>query len=93
MVDNPKAVPNATATVPLGNASNTTTLAPTAALAADNFRWGPEKDDAGTKEYTKNTKAAMDATARTHQAWQKEIISCTKDIRQLSRFDGQAAKR
>ena len=74
-----------------GNASNTTTLAPTAATAADNSRWGLQKDDAGTKEYTKNTKAAMDAAARTSQGWQNEIISYTNDIRQLSRFNGQAA--
>ena len=91
LVDNPKAVPNATATVPLGNASNSTTLAPTAALAADNFRWDPEKDDAGTKGDTNNTNAATDAAARTYQARQKEIISCTEDIGQLSRFNGQAA--
>ena len=66
-------------------------MAPTAALAADNFRWDPEKDDAGTQGYAKNPKAAMDAAARTYLAWQKEIISCTKDIGQLSRFNGQAA--
>ena len=68
-------------------------MAPTAALAADHLRWGPEKDDVGTKGDTKNTNAAMDAAARTYQAWQMEIISCTKDIGQLSRFIGLAAKR